>query len=86
MSEDTLVEAKIDSTLKSEVEQLFKELGLSTAEAITLFYEQVKLSKGLPFETDIPNRKTQQTFDDTDASKNIVRCETLSEMFENLGI
>jgi addiction module RelB/DinJ family antitoxin len=37
MVKEATVRARIDSELKAEVESLFKELGLSTTEAITLF-------------------------------------------------
>jgi DNA-damage-inducible protein J len=86
MSKDSTVRARIDPELKAEVEQLFKELGLSTTEAITLFYHQVKLKHGLPFELVVPNKTTEQTFQDTDAGINLVRCDNADEMFNHLGI
>ena len=54
--------AKIDPDLKAEVEHLFKELGITTKEAITLFYSQVKLRKGLPFDVPIPNKDNLNKF------------------------
>ena len=39
----------IEPELKSDVEGIFKELGLSATEAINLFYRQGRLKKGLPF-------------------------------------
>jgi len=44
----------IEPELKSDVEGIFKELGLSATEAINLFYRQVRLKKGLPFRTTYP--------------------------------
>ena len=86
MDPDATVRANIDPDLKSEVEDLFKSLGLSVAEAITLFYRQVKLEQGLPFEVSIPNEVTEKTFKDTDAGKNVVRCSSANEMFELLDL
>jgi DNA-damage-inducible protein J len=86
MSKEATVRARIDPELKAEVEHLFKELGLSTTEAITLFYHQVKLRHGLPFDLVIPNETTQKTFKDTDAEINLVRCDNATEMFKQLGI
>jgi DNA-damage-inducible protein J len=80
------ISVRVEPKLKHEVEGIFKELGLSTTEAISLFYHQVKLRKGLPFEVRIPNRTTLQTFGDTDDGKNLVHCEDAEEMFEKLGI
>ncbi|MEA1986153.1 MAG: type II toxin-antitoxin system RelB/DinJ family antitoxin, partial [Candidatus Marinimicrobia bacterium] len=43
------VKAKVEPKLKKDVEYLFKNLGLTTTEAINLFFHQVQLRKGLPF-------------------------------------
>ena len=49
MAKIATVRARIEPELKEEVEKLFKELGISTTEAINLFYRQVKLRNGFPF-------------------------------------
>ncbi|MBW2163699.1 MAG: type II toxin-antitoxin system RelB/DinJ family antitoxin, partial [Deltaproteobacteria bacterium] len=72
--------------LKDEAERVFRELGLSTTQAITIFYRQVELRKGLPFEVTIPNEITRQTFEDTDAGQNLIICDNADDMFEKLGI
>jgi DNA-damage-inducible protein J len=86
MAKEATVRARIDSGLKAEVEDLFEALGLSTTEAITLFYHQVRLRKGLPFDVAIPNEVTRKVFEETDAGENLVQFETADAMFENLGI
>ncbi|MGB3295594.1 MAG: type II toxin-antitoxin system RelB/DinJ family antitoxin [Phormidesmis sp.] len=86
MSKGATVRARIDPALKAEVEHLFKELGISTTEAITLFYRQVKLRNGLPFDVVVPNETTKRVFEDTDAERNLVCFENVDEMFEELGI
>jgi DNA-damage-inducible protein J len=86
MAKEATVRARIDSGLKAEVEDLFEALGLSTTEAITLFYHQVRLRKGLPFDVAIPNEVTRKVFEQTDAGENLVQFETADAMFENLGI
>lgn len=86
MPKAEIITAPIEPSLKEEVESIFKELGLSATEAISLFYHQVKLRKGLPFEVRIPNATTIRTFRDTDAGKNLVHCENAEDMFNKLGI
>ena len=44
---DSVVRARIDPELKTDAEAIFRELGLTTTEAIRL--SQVRLRKGLPF-------------------------------------
>jgi len=86
MSKTATVRARIEPDLKTDVENLFKQLGLSTTEAINLFYHQVKLRKGLPFDVEIPNKTTEKVFQNTDVMHNLIRCDDAGNMFEKLGI
>ena len=86
MAKSATVHARIESHLKKEAEKLFQKLGLSTTQAITLFYRQVQLRKGLPFDVVIPNEGTRQTFEDTDTCRHLIVCKDADEMFEKLGI
>jgi DNA-damage-inducible protein J len=86
MAKTATIRARIEPRLKQEVEKLFKEVGLTTTEAINLFYRQVMLRKGLPFNVVIPNKTTEKVFKDTDAKKNLIRCEDADDMFDKLGI
>lgn len=86
MSKTAMIRARVDPTLKEEVEAILQTLGLSTTQAITLFYQQVRLSRGLPFDLRLPNATTLQTFADTDAGENLVRCQNADDLFARLGI
>jgi DNA-damage-inducible protein J len=86
MAKTATVRARIEPLLKQDVEKLFKEMGLTTTEAINLFYRQVKLRNGLPFSVVIPNKTTEKVFKDTDAKRNLIRCEDTNDMFDKLGI
>ncbi len=86
MAKIATVRARIEPWLKEDVEKLFKKMGLSTTEAINLFYRQVKLRNGLPFNVVIPNKTTEKVFKDTDARRNLIRCEDADDMFDKLGI
>lgn len=86
MTKTSTVRARIEPGLKEDVEELFKKIGLSTTEAINLFYRQVKLRNGLPFSVVIPNKTTEKVFKDTDAKRNLIRCEDADDMFDKLGI
>jgi DNA-damage-inducible protein J len=86
MAKIATVRARIEPWLKEDVEKLFKKMGISTTEAINLFYRQVKLRNGLPFNVVIPNKTTEKVFKDTDAKRNLIRCEDADDMFDKLGI
>lgn len=85
MPKEATVRARMEPKLKAEVEELFDELGLSTTDAITLFYRQVKLRRGLPFEVVVPNKATAKALKDTDAGRNLVRCYDADDLFKRLG-
>ncbi|MBD3339080.1 MAG: type II toxin-antitoxin system RelB/DinJ family antitoxin [Candidatus Lokiarchaeota archaeon] len=86
MPKTEMIRARVEPDLKKEVESIFSELGLTPTTAINIFYKQVKLYKGLPFDVRVPNETTIQTFKDTDEGKNVVHCEDENDMFNKLGI
>ena len=59
MSKTAMIRARMEPGLKEEAERLLAEVGLSPTEAIRLFYRQVSLQGGLPFEVRIPNAATR---------------------------
>ncbi len=50
----TTLHARIDTDLKNAAECIFAQLNLSPTDAIKLFYKQVELQGGLPFELKVP--------------------------------
>ena len=86
MSKSATVRARIEPALKEKAETIFERLGLSTTQAITLFYRQVEVHNGLPFDIVIPNETTWKTFEDTDADRNLIVCEDVKDMFDKLGL
>lgn len=86
MRKSATVRARIEPVLKRKAESVFKHLGLSSTQAVTLFYRQVTLRKGLPFNVVIPNATTLKTFMDTDSGRNLVVCKDADDMFKKLGI
>ena len=85
-TKSAMIRARVDPALKNEVEGILSQLGLSTTEAINLFYYQVKLNKGLPFAVRIPNKTTMRTLKDTDSSRGMVCCHDAQDLFDKLGL
>jgi DNA-damage-inducible protein J len=65
------IRARTEPGLKADAERVFRKLGISSSEAINLFYSQVRLRKGLPFPVEIPNAVTRQTFEKTDRGEDL---------------
>ncbi len=74
-----MIRARVEPELKAEVEEIFHELGLTTTEAIALFYHQVKTRKGIPFDVSIPNKTTLETARKTDAGQELNQYANLDE-------
>ncbi len=81
-----MVRARIEPDLKDHAEDVFEHLGLSVTQAITMFYKQVAMRNGLPFNVAIPSEKTDKTFQATDAEQDLVICKDADDMFNKLGI
>jgi DNA-damage-inducible protein J len=81
-----MIHARIAQSLKVKVEKILAELGLNSSDAIRLFYSQVALRKGLPFEVHIPNATTAKALRDIDAGRDVTRYGSAEELFEDLGI
>ena len=58
MAKASSVRARVDDNLKTDVENIFSELGLTMSQAITLFLRQCAINRGLPFEVRLPNKET----------------------------
>lgn len=71
MAKTAMIRARTEPNLKEEVEKILKKLGMTSTDAINLFYRQVKLRKGLPFDVKIPNKTTLETFRKTDEGKEL---------------
>ena len=84
MSRTATVRARVEPRLKADVERLLHRLGISTTEAINLFYSQIRLRKGLPFPVEVPNEQTRKTFEATDRGEGLNAYESLDQMFEAL--
>ncbi|MEX0662398.1 MAG: type II toxin-antitoxin system RelB/DinJ family antitoxin [Balneolaceae bacterium] len=85
-TKSTTVRARLEPELKKEIELIFDELGISTTEAIRIFFKQVKLQRGLPFEMKIPNEITKDAILNAKARKKGSSFENSDELFEDLDI
>ena len=86
MSKTAVIRARIEPELKKHAEGIFSRLGVSTTQAIAIFYKQVVLRKGLPFNVAMPNEKTRRTFEATEAGRDVILCKNAEDMFKKLGI
>ena len=57
MANTSTVYARIDTEIKENAESILSQLGISPSSAIQMFYSQIVLKRGMPFELRLPSRK-----------------------------
>ena len=55
MAKSANLYARIEPELKEQAEMILAALGISSSSAITMFYKQIVLNNGLPFEVKLPS-------------------------------
>ena len=83
MHKEATINARIEPKLKADAEHILHAVGLSSAEAVRLFYKQICLHKGLPFDVSIPNETTKQAMKDARAGK-VHRAKSVKAIFDDL--
>ncbi|WP_050697554.1 type II toxin-antitoxin system RelB/DinJ family antitoxin [Anaeromassilibacillus senegalensis] len=60
MARNTLIQVRVEDTLKKDADSLFADLGLDTPTAIRIFLKQAIKKQGLPFDVvqSVPNAET----------------------------
>ena len=80
-----MVRARMEPGLKTKAEKYFDLLGLTTTQAITLFFKQVEIHRGLPFEINIPNDETIAAMKEIENGGG-KKFDNTDELFKHLGI
>ncbi len=78
------INTRIDNATKKEAVKILHSLGLTTSQAITMFFKQIIYTRGIPFELKIPNDTTIETFRKTDANKDLHRVSSVDELSKEL--
>ena len=81
-----MVRARIDPELKRRAESILDDLGLNASDAIRLFYTQITLSDGLPFEVRIPNAETREAIREATAGREVTTYESTDQMYHKFDI
>jgi DNA-damage-inducible protein J len=80
----TSLNVRIDSDTKKEAAEILDDLGLTISQAISAYFKQIILTKGIPFEIKMPNRQTIETFRKTNAGKDLHRVSNVKELMKEL--
>jgi len=81
MAKTAAISTRIAPELKRDAGQIFRELGLTTSQAITLFYKQVDLQRGLPFSVKVPNEVTRKALEDARTRRNLESSDSIDDLY-----
>lgn len=84
MAKTAYLNTRLEPELKSKAEHIFAEMGISTAAAVTMFFRQVTLRGGLPFDVCIPNAETKAALAELDAPAGRVYSGTGAQVLEDI--
>ena len=71
MNKTATIQARVEPQLKEKAENVLHKLGMTSTEAIRLFYTQVALHEEIPFKIKMPNPQTRKALDDSRNEKNL---------------
>ncbi|HBE56061.1 MAG TPA: type II toxin-antitoxin system antitoxin, RelB/DinJ family [Cyanobacteria bacterium UBA11149] len=86
MKEQDLITISIESDVKAIVEDIFSQLGMTKSQAIELFYQQVALTKNIPFKTINLNEETIGAIEELNDKENLNSYNTFAELRQELGV
>jgi DNA-damage-inducible protein J len=84
MAKDAIVRARTDLNLKTQVDRILDKIGLNTTTAINIFYKQILLNKGMPFDVRIPNKETKKAIKDAEKKRGKSRFKTADSLLKSL--
>jgi DNA-damage-inducible protein J len=85
MGKTAFVRARIDPILKKEVESMFDKWGITTTQAISMLYKQIKNTHSFPLSLRF-NSETERAIKEAKEGKGVKSFNTSQEMFKALGM
>ncbi len=78
------IHARIKPLLKHKVEAILEKLGMTTSEAINLYFSQIALHNGLPFDVKVPNKTTTKAMQDMMLGNGTKTYKTVADLRKDL--
>lgn len=86
MSRSTLYQFRIDEQEKAETFAILQEMGIKPAQAVRLFFRQIRKTHAIPFPIEYtPNTKTAQTLLTGTSDKDYKRFDSVDTLFADLN-
>ena len=82
MAKTVQMNVRIEADLKHKTERVLEKLGLSITQAVTLFFKQVSIRKGLPFDVSIPNAESREAIEGARSGRNLHKVKNTDSLFK----
>lgn len=100
MAKSANLYARIEPDVKEQAEAILNALGIPASNAITMFYKQIILKKGLPFDVRLPeypldislmtseqlNAELEKGYADMKAGRTIPAAEVFADICKEYGV
>ena len=100
MAKSANLYARIEPDVKEQAEAILNALGISASNAITMFYKQIILKKGIPFDVRLPehpldislmtseqlNTELEKGYADMKAGRTIPAAEVFADIRKEYGV
>lgn len=100
MAKSANLYARIEPEVKEQAEMILNALGIPASNAITMFYKQIILQKGLPFEVKLPeahpdisrmtdeqlNAELEKGYADMQAGRTVLAAEAFADIRKEYGV
>ena len=81
----TTIQARIDAQSKEQAKRILNFLGLSMSQAIALYFRQIILRQGIPFDIEIPNELTSRVLAGADKKKGLHKAANVNKLLKELN-
>lgn len=81
-----VVRARIEPKIKVQAERVLHALGLSSSEAINVFYKRIVSEKGIPFSLHVPNAETKSVIKSARRGIDTESFDSVAEWERQLGV
>ena len=86
IGKDERIQAHIEPDLKQAAEAIFSQIGISSSEAIRMFYYQVRLHGGIPFDVRIPNQETLDAMAESETPDTLKKYGSFKQLRDDIGV
>ena len=76
---------RVNKDINQKAEKVFSSFGLTNSQAVNMFFSQVVLSNGIPFDIKIPsyyNEKTMKVIEDAENGEGLLNCKSNDDFFK----